>query len=145
MLNNVVRAVCGTVKFSATNGFCERLINLCACNNLSFSQIEKTQEGFTAIVPSFDIKKVMELAEKSNVDVEIISQNISFIIDKEGQLISYTDVADILNKEINSSSLYSLEAQISEHNSITEVIKPEIRANANVEQTNQDTEEIMGK
>lgn len=92
----------------------------------------------------FDAEKLNTTIYK-DTSVEIITQNISFVIDKEGQLISYTDIADILNKDINSSSLYSLEAQISEHNAINEVTKPEIRANADVEQEIENPEEVIGK
>lgn len=73
-MNKLLQSVCGMVEFSASNGFCERLINLCANNNISLKNLRKTDVGFIASVSSYDYKKVDEFSKKVNVEVAILSQ-----------------------------------------------------------------------
>lgn len=74
MLVDIVKAVCGTVKFEASNGFCERLINLCAANNITLSDLTSTEEGIVASVASYDFKQVTDLAAKVNIDVVVLKK-----------------------------------------------------------------------
>lgn len=74
MLNHFIRFLCGMVRFGATDGFVERLINLCATNNISLKKLVRTDVGFTASVVSYDYNTVCELAKKSNVTVYAIAK-----------------------------------------------------------------------
>lgn len=69
MLVKILKALCGTVCFEATNGFCERLINLCASNNISLTDLIRTDEGFIATVASYDYKSLLTLAAKVNITI----------------------------------------------------------------------------
>lgn len=70
----------------------------------------------------------------TNTATEIISQELTFLINAEGNIICYTDNAVILDKEANQEATYTLEIQVSEQGAITEILKPELRANAAIEQ-----------
>ena len=70
-LNGFIRYVQGNVTFEASNGFCERLINLCANNNISLWNFKKTEEGFVARCTAKDYKTVKKLSKKVNVEVRI--------------------------------------------------------------------------
>lgn len=74
IVNKILRYFCGYVNFKAENGFGERLINLCASNNISLSNLKKTPLGFEATTLLFDYKKVETLAKKANVEVSIIKE-----------------------------------------------------------------------
>jgi len=72
VLNSLMRFFCGSVRFQAVNGFGERLINLCATNNVGLTNLRKVPGGFKASVPAYDYKKVEVFAQKANVDVSVI-------------------------------------------------------------------------
>lgn len=94
-----------------------------------------------------DSKKLNKTVYK-DTSIEVISQSISYVIDKDGQLISYTDVATIFDKEANCNAEYTLEAHISEQNTLTEIVKPEVKstqAEADAENANADIELQGGK
>jgi len=77
--------------------------------------------------------------------IEVISQNISFLVNAKGELICYNDKAVIFDKETKSEAEYLLEVQLSEHNAIAEVKKPEVRANALVKPAPKPTTETPAK
>ncbi len=74
IVNKILRYLCGYVHFKAENGFTERLINLCASNNISLNKIKKTPEGFEAITLLHEFKKVEALAKKANVEVYKVNE-----------------------------------------------------------------------
>lgn len=74
IVNKILRYLCGYVHFKAENGFTERLINLCASNNISLNKIKKTPEGFEAITLLHEFKKVEVLAKKANVEVYKVNE-----------------------------------------------------------------------
>lgn len=73
-VNRLIRYVTGSVTFEAQNGFCERLINLCAAQNILLWDFHKTDEGFRAVCRSKHYKTVCEFAERVNVEVTLIRQ-----------------------------------------------------------------------
>lgn len=75
IVNNILRYLFGYVKFRAVNGFGERLINLCASNNISLNNLVKTEEGFEAVTLKYDYKKVEEFAKKVNVETYVIKNS----------------------------------------------------------------------
>jgi len=74
VINKVYRYFCGYIHFNAINGFTERLINLCASNNISLTDLVKTPEGFEAITLACDYKKIVEFSKKVNVETNIIKK-----------------------------------------------------------------------
>lgn len=72
LLNSLIRYVNGNVTFVAENGFGERLINLCATNNITLWDFHKTEVGFQAVCNARDYKKVKEFSQKVNVEVSIL-------------------------------------------------------------------------
>lgn len=74
MLNRILRYCCGYIRFEAVNGFPERLINLCAANNISLTKIKKTEEGFQATTLVYCYKKIKQFAEKVNVETRLLEQ-----------------------------------------------------------------------
>ncbi len=72
IVNSVIRYFSGSVTFEAKNGFCERLINLCAGNNVSLWNFHKIDEGFRAVCKAADLKKIQEYAQKVNVEVTVV-------------------------------------------------------------------------
>lgn len=73
-INFLIRYFKGNIRFKAYNGFGERLINLCAQNNIELWAFEKTEDGFIATVTSKSFKKVVSLAKKSNVEIGLVSK-----------------------------------------------------------------------
>lgn len=65
--------------------------------------------------------------------MEVVSQEVSYLINSAGEIICYNDRAVILDKETNKEAEYTLEVQVSEQNTISEIKKPELRANAAVQ------------
>lgn len=74
IINKIVRYFNGEIHFEASNGFSERLINLCAANNILMRDFRKTPEGFRATVSSKDYKATKRLGKKANVETRIISK-----------------------------------------------------------------------
>lgn len=72
IFNKFILYFIGFIRFSVTNGFSERLINYCTDNNIKIWGIEKTVEGFNANVISKEYKKVVQLAQKSNVEISVL-------------------------------------------------------------------------
>lgn len=74
MINTILRYFKGNIKFRAFNGFCERLINLCASNNIELWDFEKTDDGFCAVVTTKSYKLLQKLAKRANVEINTISR-----------------------------------------------------------------------
>lgn len=82
-LNGLLRYLAGTVTFEARNGFGERLLNLCAKQNLNLWDVHAIPEGFTACCTQTVYRQVEELAQKVNVDVDILCQRgVPFLVGK---------------------------------------------------------------
>lgn len=75
LINSIIRYFNGTIKFRVTNGFGERLINLSSENNINLWEIDRLSDGFIAIVAAREFKYVVELAQRCNVDVKVMSKN----------------------------------------------------------------------
>ncbi|MEG0692894.1 MAG: sporulation protein YqfD [Oscillospiraceae bacterium] len=75
IINKIIQYFNGKVHFEVRNGFTERLINLCAANNVLMWEFKKTPEGFCATVAAKDYKTVKKFAKKANVETSIISKN----------------------------------------------------------------------
>ncbi|WMJ23520.1 sporulation protein YqfD [Paludicola sp. MB14-C6] len=73
-LNSILRYFAGSIQFQARNGFPERLINLCSMNNIGLTKLQKNDEGFQAITLAHNYNKILELARRVNVDVEIVKK-----------------------------------------------------------------------
>lgn len=71
IVNRLVRYLGGNVKFEAKNGFGERLINLCANNNIGLWDLHKSEEGFTANCLAKDYREIKKLSKRVNVEVKI--------------------------------------------------------------------------
>lgn len=90
---------------------------------------KEEQDTNTVINVEIDEKELNSTVYKDS-EMEMVSQNISYNVNKQGNLICYNDNAVILDKQTNIESQYNLEVQLSEHNAVTEIKKPELRANA---------------
>lgn len=81
--NNLINFLIGNVVFNAVEGFCERLINLCAKENIILYDLVKTPEGFKAKTSSYSFKKILILAKKVNVSINVEKKSgVPFIIKK---------------------------------------------------------------
>jgi uncharacterized protein YcfL len=67
--------------------------------------------------------------------IEVKSQNVSFTVNENGDIICYNDKAVIYDKETDTEAEYMLEVQISEHNAITEIKKPDLQVKASASAT----------
>lgn len=74
-IDKLLRYSCGYVHFKAENGFTERLLNLCAYNNINLYELKNTDVGFEAQVLSVYFKRIVEFAEKTNVAVEELGRS----------------------------------------------------------------------
>lgn len=74
IVHRFIRAFAGTVRFATGNGLCERLINLCAENNVSLWDFHKTEDGFSAVCTAKDYKKICSFAERVNVEVTVLQK-----------------------------------------------------------------------
>ncbi len=92
---------------------------------------KEEQDSNTVYNVELDENKLNQTSYK-DADMEIVSQNISFSINEKGELICYNDNAVIMDKATQSESNYNLEVQLSEHNAVTEIQKPDLKVSAAV-------------
>ncbi|WMJ24393.1 hypothetical protein RBG61_06915 [Paludicola sp. MB14-C6] len=95
---------------------------------------KKTDNTNTIYNVAMDAKKLNKTVYK-DADITVKSQNVSFTVNKKGELICYNDKAVILDKESNVESEYALEVQLTEHNGITEIKKPDLQVKASANAT----------
>lgn len=98
----------------------------------AIGSIDKEIDGDNTVYRiTMDVKKLNENHYK-DANAELISHDISFTENKDGQLLRYTDDAVIAEGDTKLKNEYSLDIQMNEHNMIGEIKKPELRANAAV-------------
>lgn len=68
----------------------------------------------------------------SNTGFEVVDQSVSYLVDPDGLLISYTDIATVVDSD-GISSAYTLEVQLSEHNALKEIARPDVMTNTVVD------------
>lgn len=86
----------------------------------------------TRYTVEFDAQKLNNSIYK-DTDIEVVSQTVSFLVGKDSMLLEYTDESVVLDKTSGKNSEYSFVANITEHNTLVELTKPEIRVNAAME------------
>lgn len=69
MIVKFLRYIKGYVKFKATNGVAERLINACSKECLSVFNIKKCDEGIIGYVALNDYKRLVALSNSLNIDI----------------------------------------------------------------------------
>lgn len=93
---------------------------------------KETELTNTSYILEMDAKKLNKTVYK-DTSIEIVSQKITYLVNANGNLICYNDVAVIYDKEADTKAEYQLEVQVSDHNAVTEIKKPEVRVNAIVQ------------
>lgn len=91
---------------------------------------EQTNVRYDIILDSEELNKTVY----KDSEIEVLAQDISFLIDANGNIITYNDNATILDKATNTNAEYTLEVKVSEHNTVSEVKKPELRVAAAVDE-----------
>lgn len=62
-----------------------------------------------------------------DADIEVMEETVIATLNEAGELISYEDEAKIFDKQTEQECTYSLKAQLSEINTVAEIVKPELR------------------
>lgn len=62
-----------------------------------------------------------------DADIEVLEETVIATLNEAGELVSYEDEAKVFDKQSEQECVYSLNIQLSEINTVAEILKPELR------------------